>query len=168
MKDNTLETLNLIAQIIYDKKGSNILALDIQGLASLADYVVIAEGNVDRHVAAIARAIIDELHERGIDPVHVEGLKTGDWVALDYSTIRIRTADQHPLAAYARACRPPAALDRRGVSCFNFWRAHPQKTNVKGAAQVSDDFIGWNDLVFCRRRTDGNVTSAFCRQGGKF
>lgn len=89
MKVSTLEMLNTIAQVIYDKKGFNILALDVKGLSSITDYIVVAEGNVDRHVASIGKAIIDELDEKGIKPVHVEGFKTGDWVVLDYCDVMV-------------------------------------------------------------------------------
>jgi ribosome-associated protein len=60
--------LNQIAQIIFDKKGSNILALDIRGISSLADFVIIAEGNVDKHVSAIESTIFDELKKVGFKP----------------------------------------------------------------------------------------------------
>lgn len=89
MRRTPLETLNLIAQIVYDKKGFNILALDVRGLSSITDYLLIAEGNVDRHVAAISRAVIDELEERGEKPIHVEGLRIGDWAVLDYGEIMV-------------------------------------------------------------------------------
>lgn len=75
--------LNRIAQIIYDKKGSNILALDLQGICSIANYLLIAEGNVDRHVISIAQAIIED----GRAPLHVEGLANGDWVVIDFGDI---------------------------------------------------------------------------------
>ncbi len=81
--------LNLIAQTIFDKKGLNILVLDVRKISSLADYVVIAEGNVDRHVIAIARAIEAALAERGIQPVCREGMQSGDWVVLDYFQIMV-------------------------------------------------------------------------------
>jgi ribosome-associated protein len=87
MSRTPLETLNAIAQVIFDKKGFNILALDVQGLSSITDFLLIAEGNVDRHVTSIARAVLDELEARGEKPVHVEGLGTGDWVVLDYSNV---------------------------------------------------------------------------------
>ncbi|MCC6127989.1 MAG: RsfS/YbeB/iojap family protein, partial [Chlamydiae bacterium] len=52
MAKNSLETLCDIAQVIYDKKGMNILALDVQGLSTITDYLLIAEGHVDRHVTS--------------------------------------------------------------------------------------------------------------------
>lgn len=89
MNRTPLETLNTIAQVIYDKKGFNILALDVRGLSSITDFLLIAEGNVDRHVSSIGRAVVDTLDEKGEDPVHVEGLKTGDWAVLDFGNITV-------------------------------------------------------------------------------
>jgi ribosome-associated protein len=84
MKRNSVKMLNRIAQIIYDKKGSNILALNLKGLSSITDYLLIAEGNVDRHVMSIARSIMEEIKE---DPIHIEGLANGDWVVLDFADV---------------------------------------------------------------------------------
>jgi ribosome-associated protein len=80
-----LKDLNRIAQVIYDKKGFNILVLDVRDICTMTDYFILAEGTVDRHVKALSQAIIDEFATRGIDPLHVEGQQEGDWVVLDYS-----------------------------------------------------------------------------------
>jgi ribosome-associated protein len=89
MKKTEFEILNLIAQVIYDKKGLNILALDVKGLSNITDFLLIAEGNVDRHVMAIARSIVEELRTVGENPLHVEGLQSGNWVVIDYSGIMV-------------------------------------------------------------------------------
>ena len=81
--------LNAIAQAIFDKKGFNILALDVREISNLTDYVVIAEGNVDKHVSAIADAIIRHLQELGQRATYVAGLKDGDWVVIDYLNIMV-------------------------------------------------------------------------------
>lgn len=84
MKNDPTMVLNLIAQTIYDKKGMNTLALDIREVSTITDFAVITEGNVDRHVVAIAKAILEALEQIGEKPLHVEGLQTGDWVVLDF------------------------------------------------------------------------------------
>lgn len=89
LQPSSTATLYAIAQVIYDKKGVNILALDVQGLSSITDFLLIAEGNVDRHVSSMAKAIMDDLGEKGIHPLHLEGLKIGDWVVLDYGEIMV-------------------------------------------------------------------------------
>jgi ribosome-associated protein len=61
----------------------------VQGISSITDYLLIADGNIDRHVIAIAKTLIEELKEEGEEPVRVEGLQTGDWIVLDYVEIMI-------------------------------------------------------------------------------
>ena len=84
-----LQILNRIAQIIFDKKGMNILGLDLRDLSSMADYAIIAEGSADRHVIAIGEAIIKTLSEEGEKPLYVEGLDTGDWVVIDFLDVMV-------------------------------------------------------------------------------
>ena len=79
-----LPLLQRVAQAIYDKKGFNILVLDVRGVCSMTDYFIIAEGTVDRHVMALASNIIDETAKVGQAPFRVEGMQTGDWIVLDY------------------------------------------------------------------------------------
>jgi ribosome-associated protein len=88
-KSDPLFYLNTIAQTIFDKKGSNILALDVREISTLTDYVVIAEGNIDKHVIAIAQAIIDRLQQFGLRAIYAEGMKTGDWIVIDYLHIMV-------------------------------------------------------------------------------
>lgn len=88
-KPDPLFYLNAIAQAIFDKKGSNILALDVHEISNLTDYVIIAEGNVDKHVISLAQSVIDRLEKLGQAPIYVEGLKTGDWIVIDYLHIMV-------------------------------------------------------------------------------
>lgn len=85
MSQSANPLLNTIAQAIYDKKGFNILALDVQGICTMTDHFIIAEGTVDRHVKALANTIIDRLEEYKMSPLHVEGMQEGEWIVLDYS-----------------------------------------------------------------------------------
>lgn len=84
MVDRTHKFLNSIAQTIFDKNGANIFALDMRGVNDLADFIIIAEGNVDRHVKAIARNVIEAAERLGEKPFIVEGEKNGDWIVIDF------------------------------------------------------------------------------------
>lgn len=79
--------INLIAQAIYDKKGFNILALDVKGISSITDYIIIAEGCVERHLKAICDEIVDQLKKENERPIHIEGIEDSDWIVLDYLNI---------------------------------------------------------------------------------
>lgn len=84
MKKDPLELLNLIAQKIYDKKGFNILALDVRGVSTMTDFFLIAEGTADKHVVSLGKHLVEALKEQGEKPLHTEGFQDGEWVVLDY------------------------------------------------------------------------------------
>ncbi len=79
--------LDLIAQTIFDKKGSNIFVLDVRGLTSMTDFFVLAEGNVDRHVKAIGDAVLDSMAKSGCEALRVEGKQFADWMVIDFGDI---------------------------------------------------------------------------------
>lgn len=88
-QEKTIKMLNSIAQAIYDKKGMNILAIDIQDVSSLTNYFIIAEGSVDRHVKAISREVQDRMAEEGVKPFHVDGDDQAHWVVMDFGEVLI-------------------------------------------------------------------------------
>jgi ribosome-associated protein len=80
----------LIVQAIYDKKGINPIVIDVRNVSTITDYIIIAEGNVDRHVVAMAKSI-DESVLKAVKehPAYSEGLQNGDWVVLDYIEVMV-------------------------------------------------------------------------------
>lgn len=90
IQENTnISLLKEIAQIVFDKKGQNIIGLDLQSLSCITDYVLIAEGQIERHVLAMHEEIISKLKEKNYHPVCTEGSTTGEWIVIDYFDIII-------------------------------------------------------------------------------
>lgn len=87
--DKVMSNFDRIAQALYDKKGFNILALDVKGLSTLTDTFIIAEGNVPRHIIALANDLIETLAQEGEIPIHTEGKASGEWVVIDYGDVII-------------------------------------------------------------------------------
>lgn len=85
--DKVKQILNTISQSLYDKKGANILALDVREFSDLTDYLVIAEGNVERHLKALALEVIEELKKIDVTLLEKEGMDGGGWIVLDYGEI---------------------------------------------------------------------------------
>lgn len=84
------ELVPLIVQAIYDKKGINTIVIDVRNVSTITNYIIIAEGNVDRHVVAMAKAIDDVVLQAVKEhPAYSEGLQNGDWVVLDYIEVMV-------------------------------------------------------------------------------
>lgn len=86
-RSEDLKRLDQIAQAIYDKKGGTIIAIDVRQFSTLTEYFLVAEGNVPRHVAAIAKEVVETQEKAGHSAYHIEGLKEADWVVIDFGHI---------------------------------------------------------------------------------
>jgi ribosome-associated protein len=76
-----------IAALTLDKKAVDVSILDVRGMTSYADYLVLASGESDRQVTAVADHIEEKLKEQGVRPLGTEGRETGSWVLLDYGEV---------------------------------------------------------------------------------
>lgn len=86
----------LAVELAQDRKAQEVVLLDLRGLSDATDYFLIASGTSDIHVRSIAENIIEELKQSGTRPDHVEGLRGGRWVLIDYVDFVIHVF--HPAA----------------------------------------------------------------------
>lgn len=71
-----------------DRKGGDIIILDVADVAYLADFFVLVSGLSPVQVKAIANSIRDALEvDFGRVARHVEGMGEGRWILLDYGDI---------------------------------------------------------------------------------
>ena len=81
--------------LALEKKGENLLLLDVSGKSSLTDYLLLVSGRSDRQVQAIAEHIRTEFKQRyKLQPFSVEGMDRGRWVLLDYGDVTIHVFQQ--------------------------------------------------------------------------
>ena len=64
-------------------KAEDIVTIDLTGKSSIADAMVVASGRSQRHVAAVADRVIEDLGEAGLPGIKVEGMRQADWVLID-------------------------------------------------------------------------------------
>jgi len=72
---------------VLDKKGYDVVALDLRKLFPLADYFVICTGDSEKQVEAIMRELMEKLKDRGINAAGVEGSPDSGWVLMDYGDV---------------------------------------------------------------------------------
>ena len=71
-------------ELALERKAAEVLALDLRGISTATDYFLLATGQSDVQVKAIADHVIAEFKKEDIWPAHVEGLQGGRWVLIDY------------------------------------------------------------------------------------
>lgn len=73
----------IVTAALDDMKAVNVKVMDVRGLTDIADVMVVASGNSDRHVRSIADRVIEKAKESGVRPLGVEGAREGEWVLVD-------------------------------------------------------------------------------------
>jgi ribosome-associated protein len=77
------ETLSTVLAALEDMKAEDITTIDLTGKSSIGDYMVVATGRSQRHVASVADNVVKDLQQSGITRVRVEGMRQADWVLID-------------------------------------------------------------------------------------
>ena len=86
---------------MLDKKATDVLVLQIAPLTSVADYLVIGSADSDRQASAIAD-YIDGVHSRaGSKLLRVEGLRSSQWVLMDFGDVIVHIFRQDVRTHYA-------------------------------------------------------------------
>ncbi|UGA39795.1 ribosome silencing factor [Chromobacterium haemolyticum] len=73
----------LAIEALEDVKGKDIIELDTSKLTSLFQCMIVATGDSNRQVKALANSVHVKLKEAGVDIVGSEGHESGEWVLVD-------------------------------------------------------------------------------------
>ena len=78
-----------IEQILNANKAAKIETINLKNKTSIADFMIIANGNSSRHIQALAEILLDELRKRGVENCRLEGRNSNDWKLIDAMDIII-------------------------------------------------------------------------------
>ena len=70
-----------------NKKGEDIILIDLQDIAIFADYFVICSGSSDRMIQALVDSAIDQVKKEFRFNARVEGQSEDGWMLVDYGDI---------------------------------------------------------------------------------
>lgn len=81
----TKTVLKKVFKAIDDKKGEEVLILDVSGISSFTDYFVICHGHNPKQNQAICGGIQETLKkEEQLPATHIEGYREAEWILMDY------------------------------------------------------------------------------------
>ena len=111
------EALKIAVKAVEDKKGMDVVALDISGVATFADFFLLCSGDSSRQIQAIANEVEEKLAARGYRPAHIEGYSNAEWILMDYFGLVVHIFSKQARAYYdlERLWRDAKNLDIAGL-----------------------------------------------------
>ena len=76
-----------VGQLMLEKSALDVSIMDLRGITSMTDCVVLCTGSSAVQVKAIVDHVDNSLREDGIQPHHIEGYEGRRWVILDYINV---------------------------------------------------------------------------------
>jgi ribosome-associated protein len=89
-----MELAHTIVNALEDKKGEDIILLDISGIASFTDYFIICTATSNRMLNALADGVVENtrlIHER---KGRIAGSPDSGWMIVDYGDIVVHLFDE--------------------------------------------------------------------------
>jgi len=98
---NTKELVCLAARLADSKKGENIKVIDLCGMSSLCDYILIVTANSKPHLEAVEEEISKKLKEKGYYKLNRDGGESNLWRVSDYGGFLAHVMTQEARDFYA-------------------------------------------------------------------
>jgi ribosome-associated protein len=95
-----IDALKVALKAVDDKKASDLVVLDISGIASFADYFLLCSGDSSRQIQAIADEVETKMRKHGLRPSHVEGYRNAEWILMDYTDVVVHVFSRKARAYY--------------------------------------------------------------------
>ena len=86
-RTDPLELGRRVAEAALGMKARDLVALDVRGLTAFADVFLVATGTSDRHLRAVADAVVQSAKERGTPPLGIEGYEEASWILIDLNEV---------------------------------------------------------------------------------
>jgi ribosome-associated protein len=79
--------LDLVVAALEELKGVDIRVLDVRGLTTITDRMVLVSGTSTRHVKALAGNVARKAKAAGHAPLGIEGEQAAEWILVDLGDV---------------------------------------------------------------------------------
>jgi len=94
------ETALWAAGLVSEKKGRDLVVLEVGEITHIADYFLICTGTSDLQVQAIVDHLREKFNEQGYTLLRLEGYREARWVLMDYGDLVVHVFQPEERAFY--------------------------------------------------------------------
>jgi len=83
-----------------DMKGQDISCLEVAGITTIADYMIVVTGTSTRHVKSLSDKLEKDFKDAGGTLVGVEGQKQAEWILIDLGDVIVHVMQDETRKLY--------------------------------------------------------------------
>ena len=114
----------LVIEALDDLKGASIKSIDVRGLTSITDFMVITTARSNTHAKALADSVVKKSKESGLEIVGTEGRGQSEWVLVDLGDVVVHIMTESMRVLY---------------SLEDLWNFSPSSTINSENQELSED-----------------------------
>jgi ribosome-associated protein len=97
----SLELTKAVCTALSEKKGRDIVYLDVTDKTSLCNYFVVASGTSSTQVKALAENVEEKMEKLyDLAPTRLDGVRDGRWAVLDYGDVIVHVFNEEAREFY--------------------------------------------------------------------
>lgn len=100
MRPDALEAARAAVEVASDYQATDIVLLDVRGVTSFADYLVIMSADNPRQLQTLSEELDYALDHNGWPLHHREGTIASGWVLLDFTEVVVHIFSEEQRAFY--------------------------------------------------------------------
>lgn len=97
---NSEDSKKVVINALEDMKGRDISCLEVSGITTIADYMVVVTGTSTRHVKSLSEEVVKQIKESNGDVIGVEGQGQGEWVLVDLGDVIVHIMQEETRKLY--------------------------------------------------------------------
>lgn len=83
------EAAIIAAKALDSKKAQNLMLLEVRGVTTLTEYMLLATGTSDTHLRALCDEVEKKMEEAGERIWHREGYRGDTWIVMDFCGVMV-------------------------------------------------------------------------------
>lgn len=85
MQPEQVKTIALNA--LNDLKAIDVTCIDVRGLTSITDMMIVCTGRSNRHVKSLAESVVTAAKQNKLSYIKMEGEKEAEWIIVDLADV---------------------------------------------------------------------------------
>ena len=97
---NAEQLTQRVVEVLDERKGEDIVSIDVSGLTQITDRMVVVSGTSNRHVKSLVDYVVEDIKQAGLAVHGIEGKETLEWVLVDLGDVLVHVMQAEPRRFY--------------------------------------------------------------------